>query len=292
MTIDIPDLPPAPWLRLAHVARFAGAAETPAGLRRLRDWELLLVTAGRTWLAVEGGEGRLPLLPGSAVLMPPGPVFDWGVDEHVHIAVHFELHPSARPTTGAGIAYLPGALPASPCRRLPTWTLRDRRHPVELPFVRSGPAVAEWPARCAPLLRLWSHGGARTPTDRLRAAAIIAGLLADWLAMGSSVGEDRVRDLLDRLAAEPCDRAVAIPVLARRCGLGEAAFRSAVLAATGLTPRRWLEARRVAAVAEVLADPRVPVARVAALAGYADPFHFARVVRRVTGKAPIRHRLG
>jgi AraC-like DNA-binding protein len=36
----------------------------------------------------------------------------------------------------------------------------------------------------------------------------------------------------------------------------------------------------------MLADPRVPVADAARLAGFADPFHFARVVRRVTGRPP------
>jgi AraC-like DNA-binding protein len=71
------------------------------------------------------------------------------------------------------------------------------------------------------------------------------------------------------------------------------AFRSAFRSITGQSPRKWIERQRIDAVLGMLADPRVPVADAARLAGFDDPFHFARVVRRVTGRPPssLRRRL-
>lgn len=106
-TIAIPDLPPAPWLRLAHLARFARPGAS-AGFRRLADWEFLVVVAGSTWIGVPGS-GRIPFPAGAVALVPPGMVYDWGVEPHTHLAVHFDLHPADPPGSGAAITYLADA---------------------------------------------------------------------------------------------------------------------------------------------------------------------------------------
>lgn len=289
LTITFPERPSAPWLRLAHLARYARPG-AHAGTRRLADWEFLVVIAGSTWIEPRDG-GRIALPTGAVALIPPGLDFDWGVDEHMHLAVHFEFHPAERPSVDAAITYLPGTLDGPVVRRIPTWTLRwAGGGTCEVPLVRLPPAVDGWRDRFAPLLRLWASGGARTPAERLRAAGILGTAMADWLALGAAAIPDaglaRVRGMLDRLSTNPPDRRVSIPALAKECGLGEGAFRAAVHAITGLSPRRWLERRRILAVTAMLADPAVTVAEAAALAGYDDAFHFARVVRRVTGKPP------
>jgi AraC-like DNA-binding protein len=289
MVIDIPAEPPRPWLRLAHVARFA-APGMAAGVRRLGDWEFVVILSGATWLEVAGGTGRMAMPAGSIALIPPGIGFDWGLERHSHLAVHFDLHAAAKPTTGAAITYLDGTLAGVPARGVAAWTLRCGQTASPVPFIRDGSQLGTWRERLSPLVRLWSRGGPRSLDDRLRAGGILSAALADWLALGpgrpGAAGVERVRQWVDGLATTSADRPYDIPSLARQCGLGVVAFRNAFRVVTGQSPRRWLEHRRIDAVRGMLADPRVPVADAARLAGFADPFHFARVVRRVTGRPP------
>lgn len=226
---------------------------------------------------------------GSVALIPPGLAFDWGLEQHTHLAVHFDLHATGD-ATGAAITYLPGSSTAGVARAVPAWRLRSAGMAIDIPLLRSLGQAAAWRERFAPLVRLWSRGGAHSLSDRLRASGILATALADWLGAGrgndSTQGASRVRTLLDELATAPVDLHLRVAQLARRCGVGEPAFRRAFRAVTGVSPRRWLERRRVEAVLGMLADPGVAVAHAAQVAGYDDPFHFARVVRRVTGSAP------
>lgn len=298
LIVDIPEGMPRPWLRLAHVARFA-APGMAAGIRRLDDWEFLIVLSGETWLEVAGGTGRMVLSTGSVALIPPGIGFDWGLEQHSHLAVHFDLHAATPPTVGAAVAYLPGSLTGGSARDIAVWKLRGGGMDTTVPFIRDGRQVVGWHQRFAPLVRLWARGGARRLDERLRASAILSAALADWLALGPGLGIQvpgavgRVRAWIDgwstALPGRPCD----IPALARQCGLGVVAFRSAFRSITGQSPRKWIERQRIDAVLGMLADPRVPVADAARLAGFDDPFHFARVVRRVTGRPPssLRRRL-
>jgi AraC-like DNA-binding protein len=287
-TVSIPSDPPSPWLRLAHLARY-DAPGRAAGLRRLDDWEFFVVLAGATWMATADG-GRTAMPAGSVALVPPGLVFDWGLEQHTHLAVHFDLHAGRDAATGAAITYLPGQAEGGMARSAPAWRLRCASKTSDIPLLRSVGQAAAWRERFAPLVRLWSRGGAHSLADRLRASGILATALADWLGAGrggnAMQGAGRVRALLDELATSPVDLHLGVAQLAQRCRMGEPAFRRAFRAATGVSPRRWLERRRVEAVLGMLADPGVPVAHAAQVAGYADPFHFARVVRRVTGCAP------
>jgi AraC-like DNA-binding protein len=291
--VDLPDRPLSPWLRLAH----SGCYRHPdpaiaAGIRSHTDFMFLIVLSGSGWLAVEGADGRVPLATGSVLLMPPGVRYDWGRHDHVHISVHFDLHADPAEQAFANITYLPGRLADGWARRPPTWRLRqpDGRH-LDIPYVKRPARPAAWTDRFGPLLRIYAQGGARSLADRLTAAAICTAAFRDWLELPAGGDEpadarSRVRRLVDELSAQPPGRDLAIPVLAGRVGLGPGAFRAAFAAVTGSSPRRWLERRRVEMVAEMLRDPRLPVAAVAAAAGYDDPFHFARVVRRVMGRPP------
>ena len=287
--INIPEDPPRPWLRLAHVARF-DAPGMAAGIRRLGDWEFFVVLSGATWMEVRDGGGRVAMPAGSIALMPPGIEFDWGLERHTHLAVHFDLHAAVVPGLGAAITYLAGSLGGMSARGIPAWTLRCGRLNASIPFLREAAVVGAWRERFAPLVRLWSRGGPRSLDDRLRAGGILATAMAEWLALDPgrpiAAGVQRVRRWLDALPAMPADQRHDIASLARQCGLGAVAFRNAFRAVTGQSPRRWLERRRIDSVLGMLADQRVPVADAARLAGYSDPFHFARVVRRVTGRPP------
>ena len=79
--------------------------------------------------------------------------------------------------------------------------------------------------------------------------------------------------------------------LAQRAGLGRSAFGSAFKHATGLSPARWLMARRLAEAQRLLTTTRMPVATIGERVGFADPFHFSRCFRQRYGVSPreMRH---
>ena len=68
--------------------------------------------------------------------------------------------------------------------------------------------------------------------------------------------------------------------------MGQSAFRAAFVELAGLPPRAWLERRRIEHAAALLRDAGLGVTAAAAAVGYDDPFHFARVFRRLMGCAP------
>ena len=74
--------------------------------------------------------------------------------------------------------------------------------------------------------------------------------------------------------------------LARYVNCSEGHLHRAFQAATGLSPARYVEQARVRHALYLLAQEILPVAEVAARVGYADPLHFSRVVRRLTGVSP------
>jgi AraC-like DNA-binding protein len=55
-------------------------------------------------------------------------------------------------------------------------------------------------------------------------------------------------------------------------------------------PLRYVTERRMELAADLLADPRVPVAAAAAAAGYRDPFAFSTAFERHRGMSPRDYR--
>jgi AraC-like DNA-binding protein len=143
---------------------------------------------------------------------------------------------------------------------LPARDLRDQRVPLD----------ALWPARAArrladrvaadpaALLEVWAVDRARDagPADPL-ASAVAAGLAA-----GDGVGE-----------------------VAARTGLGERQVRRRCEAAFGYGPKTLARVLRLQR-ALALARRGLPLAQVAATAGYADQPHLAREVKALTGVPP------
>ncbi len=129
----------------------------------------------------------------------------------------------------------------------------------------------------------------RSPAARLVGAGILASAQGDLAAEVAAPAADRavnerVASLLSAVQLGSVDGSVA--ALARRVGLGATAFRSAVQAMTGQSPREWIEGCRLERAAQLLASSDRSVADIAALCGYVDPFHFSRAFRRRYGQAP------
>lgn len=293
MIIDVPAIPFSPWLRLAHQVAWRASPITGQGTRRrLRDWQFLLQLSGESWLWYESAGGRWPLRPGDLAVVPPGVVYAWGVPDGTHLAVHFDLHAQPGLAGLDMVDMLGGPVATTRLRSCPRFTLRcgDEQHEC-LAVVRP-PTPRRWQERFAPLVRQWVRRDHERSEARLAAAGILASAFTDWLALArptpdrDAVARQAVGQVIDELSSGPPPRHLDIPGLAKQAGLGETAFRAAFCALAGLTPRAWLETRRVEYAAGLLRDGGVTVAAAALAVGYPDPFHFARVFKRVTGRPP------
>jgi AraC family transcriptional regulator of arabinose operon len=97
--------------------------------------------------------------------------------------------------------------------------------------------------------------------------------------------DPRVRaamDLFTRRLSEP----PAIPEAAAACGLSPSRLAGLFLAATGQSPRAWLEQARLQHAHDLLGTTGLPVKLVAAACGYKDQRHFATRFRRHFGRTP------
>ena len=295
--ITMPSPPYAPWLRLAHVGTWDRTTSTGRGSRRrLSDYCFLLQLSGDSfvWFAdtVAGrGGGSWPLRPGDLALIPPGQEYAWGVVPGSHLAVHFDLQAQPKLDADSMIEHLGGDIAPAHLRHEPRHQIVLGSGPaLACRWVVHPPGLARWRARFAPLVGMWSRRDQHLPANRLLAAGVLAEAVHAWLQLATNQTRRRadapIADMIDALAAQRIDDHHDIASLARRCHLGETAFRSAFTRVTGLPPRAWLERRRMEHAAGLLRDTPTSISQIATRVGYADAFHFSRVFRRVMGCAP------
>ena len=163
------------------------------------------------------------------------------------------LHETVSPTSFVALRFSAGIGPS--LLGVPAVTLRD-----------SSPELADlWPAR------------ARELTDQVAADPVAA--LEGWLTARTRVqGVDPLgRRLLDLATA-----GATVATMADAVGLGVRALHRRCLALFGYGPQHLVRVRRLER-ALGLARRGLPLAQVAADAGYADQAHFARDVRDLTG---------
>lgn len=128
------------------------------------------------------------------------------------------------------------------------------------------------------------------------ATRAIAALIARHLSSDLPDGGDRVsltpvrlRRVTDYVEAH-LDETLTIDDLARTAGLSMHHFAHVFRKATGLSPYRYLMARRLQRARNLLADDRASLAEIAKSCGFADQAHFTRAFCKATGQAPGRFR--
>jgi AraC family transcriptional regulator of arabinose operon len=80
------------------------------------------------------------------------------------------------------------------------------------------------------------------------------------------------------------------PELARLSGLSLSQFKRLFVRDLGLTPREWLNRKRLEAARVRLRETTAPVKRIGYELGFRSPNHFSSWFRKQTGRTPGRFR--
>ena len=88
------------------------------------------------------------------------------------------------------------------------------------------------------------------------------------------------------------ERSIHIPDLAARAGLSVHHFGRAFRISTGVTPRAFIERRRIERARTLIDDTDQPLAEIAAATGFATQSHLTTAFRRATGFTPASYRRG
>jgi AraC-like DNA-binding protein len=125
---------------------------------------------------------------------------------------------------------------------------------------------------------------------------LLAGLVVSYLADSTPAPAAAIRAPDDRLAEAEAllrahlDRPLAAGEIADALFISPGYLRQLFHRAYGCGPMHRLLALRIARAQELLADGTLPVAEAARRCGFASPFHFSRVFRRLAGTTPSRWR--
>lgn len=246
-----PDTVPRPVVAFGFAVADVGKAELD--LHRHKKGQILLVQRGALSCEVEGGLWVVP--PRSAVWIPGG-------------ALHAVKATGALEGYNAFVDPKVGApLPAVCCA------------------VAVTPLLRELLVRAAHLPILYEVAGANA-----RLLAVLLDELASAAVENLHLpmpSDARLRRILDRIVAEPADRAT-LDVWAKRAGLSERTLARLILRETGMSFGRWRQQLGVMLAVKWLAAG-ASTQQVAADLGYESVPSFVTMFRKVLGTSPGRY---
>lgn len=235
-----------------------------------RAWEIYVQAHGSTRWSVAGDEVSLDegALLAVAPRVPHALVGRPGRHHFFYAAVSLDVVAARVPETvaawprGAAYAVLPRAGSLHAPLRLLMRELASR-----LPLSREGLRAAV-DAVVVETARVFGTSGRGAPALALHPAA------------------QRARDLLDERFAEPWT----VAALARECTVSPSHLFEVFTRAVGLPPMRYLQERRIARAAELLATTDLPVVDVATATGFGSATHFGRVFKAAVRRTPRDYR--
>ncbi|MFM2055410.1 MAG: hypothetical protein RL456_3447 [Pseudomonadota bacterium] len=252
-----PRLPPATWSPPAD-RWLAGEADERRGYRferrRGAGTALLLATRGGCGrLRVPGADLRLEA--GDVVVLGPGCPHAYGVPADADRWRFAWVHAPH------------GSSEVPPCRLVRT----AGRHPFPEILLAMERIAADL-ARGRQLS--WSLASAAWSEIALR------------LEDASGSGADGLVTAVRETVLARLDRPWPVAAMAAEAGLSPSRFAHRFTEAVGSSPHDWLQQRRLARAADLLAATDLSVAAVAERCGFSSPFWLSRAFRAVHGKAP------
>lgn len=256
--------------------------------RTLHDHELLLFGRGFNGrIAWDGGHATIT--GEDWIIIPPGLAHTCdggGAGSPWRAWIHFDWDASAGDDPQPLMTYAPCAIPPQALRLPPAWMA------AKVPAQGRIDAMPSLRSLHGGMMAAWCRGG---PAGRTQARALLLQLLVALFDPGASATDQngqlaqRVREVLDAIAAQPFARSDALRT--RLSALGHTADTCARAFRTvfGITPSRYLAAQRMRQAEELLASGLRP-ADAARRLGFDDPGYFNRVFRRTAGCAPGRYR--
>ena len=278
-----------PHLRLRVGSCFRTRTEPgwSAGLawsRRLRDFDLWVITGGRGRLRYRGlpePDGQVDLRPGTALLLRPGGVYE-ATSQRGHPlivdAVHFDVV-DAGGSRPPGLTLPPLALTVPDSGFAEASTRRLRERAVEGSLTGSGPGPVDDPVAAAVLRALLLD------LEDVTTAGVDPAGAGERLHRRVTVqAEARIRE---RLGDPPT-----VAELAAEAGFSADHFGRVFRKISGRSPQRALIQARTERAAQLLRTTPMTVSEIAAALGYRDIHFFSRQFKQETGHAPSTYRRG
>lgn len=118
--------------------------------------------------------------------------------------------------------------------------------------------------------------------------ATAEGMPAGWLR---ALSDTRLAPVLRMMHVDPA-RAWSLKELASASSMSRAAFAAYFNKVAGIAPMRYLTEWRMRLAQRMLAEGRIPLAKLAESLGYASESAFSHAFKRVTGRSPTTRRRG
>ncbi|NRA38913.1 MAG: helix-turn-helix transcriptional regulator [Planctomycetes bacterium] len=293
-----------PWLRLAHqIGKPLMSYPNTCQLRYCDDYCLIYQLDAESWIWWQGSDnssanqdsadinGSIMLPANHAVLLPPGSVHGLGLGSH--IAVHFDLQAQPALKAMAMLHPLNEQVQQGPLTDIPLIQHDNMQWPLRIRIS----AKQRWKTQLNTLIELYSqhqHMQARHQPRIMSALGFIVSAFIEHKSSPNYVAENldpRLQDLFDDVFIRE-GQIPSIEDLAQRVGLGVVAFRQLCHRQLGCAPRAWFEQRRIEIAVQQLLNSDAAINDIAQEVGYADPYHFSRVFKRIMGVSPRLYRQG
>lgn len=212
-----------------------------------------------------------PSLPGQVYWIPADLPTRWRVNGRLEfVLVHFGASALERIASEAGVA---------------------TGEVARLPF-RPGFHDAFAGSMCAML----GHEARRPPAERSRFARLLADTLAVYLVQQrqrvpatAGIAGGLLNKALERIEAS-VHSGVSVDALARTAGMSPSNFTRAFKRTLGVSPHRYLTARRIELAKHLLERTSFPLADIALETGFSSQAHFTDRFREQIGQTPLQFR--
>ena len=279
-----------------------GVPAEPLWPGRTEDFDLIVITGGDGWIALDGVRARLAA--GSVLWLKPGRTYPAGQDPANPLAmsyIHFDLR-RADGQALPGTCSLPPDLLDPPD---PLFAETVCRRVVELLWSRNWDNVGPRRPRPGRTPRNSVRGTAATAERGVvqAAATLLKGLLMELDAAalpgldgghsfppGAAPARRRLVTQALHAMQRRADGRVRIKELAAAAGLSPDHFTRLFRSVTGRTPRDIAGELRLERVKPLLSATRLPLKEIAAQTGFCHVFHLARQFKARVGMTPRQFR--